>query len=48
MLPVTRFVSLPAFATQAQRSVTCPKGYVAAGVACGLKKKGRLDLGLLT
>ncbi len=47
MLPVTRFVSLPAFATQAQRSVTCPKGYVAAGVACGLKKKGRLDLGLL-
>ena len=47
MLPVTRFVTLPAFATQAQRSVTYPKGYVAAGVACGLKKKGRLDLGLL-
>jgi glutamate N-acetyltransferase/amino-acid N-acetyltransferase len=47
MLPVTRFVALPAFATQAQRSVTYPKGYVAAGVACGLKKKGRLDLGLL-
>ena len=47
MLPVTRFVTLPDFATQAQRSVTYPKGYVAAGVACGLKKKGRLDLGLL-
>jgi glutamate N-acetyltransferase / amino-acid N-acetyltransferase len=47
MLPVTRFVALPRFAEQAQRSVTCPKGFAAAGVACGLKKKGRLDLGLL-
>jgi glutamate N-acetyltransferase/amino-acid N-acetyltransferase len=47
MLPVTRFVSLPGFVAQDQRSVTFPRGYTAAGVACGLKKKGRLDLGLL-
>jgi len=47
MLPLSRFVQLPSFATQAQRSVTFPRGFVAAGVACGLKKKGKLDLGLL-
>src|SRR5207253_9430276 len=28
-------------------SVTAPKGYLAAGVAAGLKASGRLDLGLL-
>lgn len=47
MLPVTRFVDLPPFAVQQHRSVTFPKGYVAAGVASGVKKRGRLDLGLL-
>jgi glutamate N-acetyltransferase/amino-acid N-acetyltransferase len=47
MLPVTRFVQIPTFATQAQRSVTFPKGYVAAGIATGVKKRGKLDLGLL-
>ena len=47
MLPATRFVRLPGFVSEAQRSVTFPKGFVAAGVACGLKKKGRLDLGML-
>ncbi len=47
MLPVTRFVALPAFARQAQRSVTFPEGFVAAGVATGVKKRGKLDLGIL-
>jgi glutamate N-acetyltransferase/amino-acid N-acetyltransferase len=47
MLPLSRFVQLPSFAAQAQRSVTFPRGYVAAGVATGVKKKGKLDLGLL-
>ncbi len=27
--------------------ITSPKGFLAAGVGCGLKKSGRLDLGLL-
>ncbi len=47
MLPVTRFVELPAFARQAQRSVTFPAGFAAAGVATGVKKRGKLDLGML-
>jgi glutamate N-acetyltransferase/amino-acid N-acetyltransferase len=47
MLPASRFVTLPAFAAQAQRSVTCPEGFVASGVACGLKKRSKLDLGVL-
>ena len=28
-------------------SITAPKGYAAAGVACGLKKDNRLDLALI-
>lgn len=47
MLPETRFVSLPAAATIVKGGVTTPKGFRAAGVATGVKKKGRLDLGLL-
>ncbi len=47
MLPATRFVTLPSFAAQAERSVTFPKGFVAAGVATGVKKRGKLDLGVL-
>ncbi len=27
--------------------ITSPKGFIAAGVSCGLKKSGRLDLGLI-
>jgi glutamate N-acetyltransferase/amino-acid N-acetyltransferase len=47
MLPSTRFVTLPRFAAQGERSVTFPKGFVAAGVATGVKKRGKLDLGIL-
>ncbi len=47
MLPLTRFVQLPRFAREAERSVTCPDGFVAAGVATGVKKRGKLDLGIL-
>ena len=28
-------------------SVTTPRGFKAAGIACGIKKSGKLDLGLL-
>lgn len=47
MLPETRFVSLPAAARVVRGGVTTPEGFRAAGVATGIKKKGRLDLGLL-
>ncbi|HJW74539.1 MAG TPA: bifunctional ornithine acetyltransferase/N-acetylglutamate synthase, partial [Thermoleophilia bacterium] len=47
MLPVTRFVALPAHAEQADKSVTHPRGFRAAGVAAGIKRSNRLDLGLL-
>ncbi len=47
MLPATRFVELPPFAVEGERSVTFPNGFVAAGVATGVKKRGKLDLGIL-
>ncbi len=31
----------------ANNSITAPKGFLAAGVACGIKKSGNLDLGLI-
>jgi glutamate N-acetyltransferase/amino-acid N-acetyltransferase len=47
MLPHSRFGELPARVHQAERSVTSPQGFVAAGVATGVKKRGKLDLGIL-
>jgi glutamate N-acetyltransferase / amino-acid N-acetyltransferase len=47
MLPKTRFATLPAQAHEVKAGVTHPKGFVAAGVASGVKKKGKLDLGVL-
>jgi glutamate N-acetyltransferase/amino-acid N-acetyltransferase len=47
MLPHSRFARLPAFVQQAERSVTSPQGFSAAGVATGVKKRGKLDLGIL-
>jgi glutamate N-acetyltransferase/amino-acid N-acetyltransferase len=47
MLPVTRFAPLPAFAHEVAGGVTCPQGFLAAGVASGVKKRGKLDLGIL-
>jgi glutamate N-acetyltransferase/amino-acid N-acetyltransferase len=47
VLPVTRFAALPAFARQAEQSVTFPLGFRAAGVAAGIKRSNRLDVGLL-
>jgi glutamate N-acetyltransferase / amino-acid N-acetyltransferase len=46
MLPESRFASLPATAVQADQSVTHPRGFRAAGVHAGIKKKYR-DLALL-
>ncbi len=47
MLPESRFVELPLQAAQAERSVTHPAGFKAAGIHAGLKRSGRRDLGVL-
>ncbi len=47
MLPVSRFAPLPDTARAVRGGVTSPQGFLAAGVATGVKKRGRLDLGLL-
>jgi glutamate N-acetyltransferase/amino-acid N-acetyltransferase len=47
MLPVTKFAPLPAFAHEADAGVTYPKGFLAAGIASGVKKRGKLDLAIL-
>ncbi len=47
MLPKSRFAPLPPFATEIDGGVTTPKGFLAAGVASGVKRKGKLDLGIL-
>lgn len=43
----SRFSEMPADAEAVPGSVTAPAGFRAAGIAAGLKKSGRLDLGLL-
>jgi glutamate N-acetyltransferase/amino-acid N-acetyltransferase len=45
-LPSTRFAALPAGVVEADQSVTHPRGFRAAGIHAGVKKKYR-DLGLL-
>jgi glutamate N-acetyltransferase/amino-acid N-acetyltransferase len=47
MLPKSRFAPLPAFAKETGGGLTAPKGFLAAGVASGVKKRGKLDLALL-
>jgi glutamate N-acetyltransferase/amino-acid N-acetyltransferase len=47
LLPSSRFAPLPGFVTAVRGGVTSPQGFSAAGIACGIKKRGRLDLGLL-
>jgi len=47
MLPLSRFLTLPSFVRQSERSVTAPQGFAAAGAATGVKKRGKLDLGIL-
>jgi len=47
MLPVTKFAPLPGFAHEVDGGVTYPQGFLAAGVASGVKKRGKLDLGIL-
>jgi glutamate N-acetyltransferase/amino-acid N-acetyltransferase len=47
MLPVTKFAPLPAFAKEVDDGVTYPRGFRAAGVASGVKKRRKLDLGIL-
>jgi glutamate N-acetyltransferase/amino-acid N-acetyltransferase len=47
MLPESRFAPLPPFAKAAGGGLTAPKGFLAAGVASGVKNKGKLDLAML-
>jgi glutamate N-acetyltransferase/amino-acid N-acetyltransferase len=47
LLPISRFAALPDTARAVRGGVTSPQGFLAAGVATGVKKRGRLDLGLL-
>ena len=43
----SRFVALPEHVVELPGSVSTPEGFLAAGVAAGLKKSGKTDLGLL-
>jgi glutamate N-acetyltransferase/amino-acid N-acetyltransferase len=47
MLPESRFAPLPPFAMSVGGGLTAPRGFKAAGVASGVKKKGKLDLAML-
>ncbi len=47
MLPESRFAPLPPYARKTGGGLTAPQGFRAAGVASGVKKKGKLDLALL-
>jgi glutamate N-acetyltransferase / amino-acid N-acetyltransferase len=47
MLPKSRFAPLPACAKSIAGGLTAPQGFLAAGVASGVKKRGKLDLGML-
>jgi glutamate N-acetyltransferase / amino-acid N-acetyltransferase len=47
MLPKSRFAPLPAHARAITGGLTAPQGFLAAGVASGVKKRGKLDLGML-
>ena len=39
MLPQSRFAPLPAFAAEIDGGVTAPQGFLAAGVATGVKSR---------
>src|SRR5665648_511045 len=43
----SKFVQKPSHVTELPGSVSTPKGFSASGIAAGLKKSGKLDLGLL-
>ena len=47
MLPESRFAPLPPFAKKTSGGLTAPQGFLAAGVASGVKKRGKLDLAML-
>jgi glutamate N-acetyltransferase/amino-acid N-acetyltransferase len=48
VLPATRFAPLPDYVQQVERSVTYPRGYHASGIAAGIKRSGRRDVGILS
>ena len=47
MLPKSRFAPVPQSAKAIGGGLTAPQGFLAAGVASGVKKRGKLDLGVL-
>jgi len=47
MLPTTKFAPLPPYAKKIDSGVTHPAGFLSAGVASGVKKCGKLDLGIV-
>jgi glutamate N-acetyltransferase/amino-acid N-acetyltransferase len=47
MLPTTKFAPLPPCAGEAGGGVTHPAGFLSAGVASGVKRRGKLDLGII-
>ena len=47
MLPTSRFAPLPEHVKSVGGGLTAPHGFPAAGVASGVKKRGKLDLGLV-
>ncbi len=47
MLPKSRFAPLPACAKSVAGGLTAPQGFLVAGVASGVKKRGKLDLAML-
>jgi glutamate N-acetyltransferase / amino-acid N-acetyltransferase len=47
MLPKSRFAPVPQAAKAIAGGLTAPQGFLAAGVASGVKKRGKLDLAVL-
>lgn len=43
----SKFIHRPDYVTEIKGSITTPAGFLAAGVSSGIKKSGKLDLGLL-
>jgi glutamate N-acetyltransferase/amino-acid N-acetyltransferase len=43
----SKFLHRPSYVTEIKGSITTPAGFLAAGVSSGIKKSGKLDLGLL-
>lgn len=43
----SKFIKIPEHVTELPASVTAPQGFIASGVAAGLKLSGKMDMGIL-